>query len=106
MTFLRSWRKEMMKLAAQALEHFDERSGRSYYAILHFKAAHPEKDSTELAARFGEPCSVRSGAPKVPNSTWVSRIAGNALFFYAFLQVPTFRVAHAQIQEKGCCQLQ
>jgi RNA polymerase sigma-70 factor (ECF subfamily) len=52
-TFLRSWRKEMMKLAAQALEHFDQRSGRSYYAILHFKAAHPENDSTELAALFG-----------------------------------------------------
>jgi hypothetical protein len=58
-TFQQGWRKEMMKQAARALERFDKRSGRGYYAILHFKAAHPDKQSTELAALFG----ARQGKP-------------------------------------------
>lgn len=51
--FLRDWRTEIMGQASRALARLDDRRGQQYFAILHFKAAHPKKHSKELAPLFG-----------------------------------------------------
>jgi DNA-directed RNA polymerase specialized sigma24 family protein len=56
--FLESWREELLARGWAALALADAESGQSFYAVLRFRADHPEMRSHEMAealtARFGE----------------------------------------------------
>lgn len=51
--FRASWREELLARAWGQLEEFERRSGQPVYSVLHFRAAHPELRSPDLAAQLG-----------------------------------------------------
>ncbi len=64
--FVESWRDELLARSWAALQAAEEESGRPYYAVLRFRADHPEMRSPqmaeELSARLGRaltPAAVR-----------------------------------------------
>jgi len=58
-SFVQSWCDELLARAWTALAHSDETTGQPFYAVLRFRADHPEMRSPQLApqlaARLGRP---------------------------------------------------
>jgi RNA polymerase sigma-70 factor (ECF subfamily) len=48
--FVRSWRSELLSRAWQALERFEERTGRPFYQVLRLRVEQPDASSDQLAA--------------------------------------------------------
>jgi DNA-directed RNA polymerase specialized sigma24 family protein len=50
--FLDAWRAELLNKAWDLLRADEERTGRAYHTVLHFRAAHPELRSAQMAEQL------------------------------------------------------
>ncbi len=57
--FAESWRDELLSRAWEALRQAQPQTGLTYYAVLRFRADHPEASSADMAQRLG----ARLGKP-------------------------------------------
>jgi RNA polymerase sigma factor (sigma-70 family) len=60
--FLASWRDELLARAWQALAEVERQTGKPVYAVLRFRADHPDLPSAQMAERLGE----QLGRPLTP----------------------------------------
>jgi hypothetical protein len=51
--FLNAWRADLLERAWEALAREERRTGRPLHLVLHFRAAHPELRSAQVAERLG-----------------------------------------------------
>jgi RNA polymerase sigma factor (sigma-70 family) len=60
--FLTSWRDDLLARAWADLERFEKQTGQLYYAVLRFRASHPDLRSQEMAdqlsAQLGKPLTA------------------------------------------------
>jgi RNA polymerase sigma-70 factor (ECF subfamily) len=70
--FLESWRAELLDRAWKALQKLQEETGQLFYAVLHFRAEHPDMRSAEMSGRLSE----QLGKPV--NAAWVRQMLHRA----------------------------
>src|SRR5262245_57356739 len=63
--FLESWRAELLDRSWKALQKSQEETGQVFYAVLRFRAEHPEMRSPEMAERLSEQLGKPVSAPWV-----------------------------------------
>jgi len=70
--FLESWREELLDRAWKALQHLQEETGQTFYAVLRYRAEHPEQRSAEMS----EQLSAQLAKPV--NAAWVRQMLHRA----------------------------
>jgi RNA polymerase sigma factor (sigma-70 family) len=70
--FLESWRAELLDRSWKALQKLQEETGQMFYAVLRFRAEHPEMRSAEMSERLSE----QLGKPV--NAAWVRQMLHRA----------------------------
>jgi RNA polymerase sigma-70 factor (ECF subfamily) len=70
--FLESWRAELLDRAWKGLQELEKRTGQTFYAVLRFRADHPQMRSTEMSDRL----SVQLRKPV--NAAWVRQMLHRA----------------------------
>jgi hypothetical protein len=70
--FVESWRDELLDRAWKALQKLQNETGQMYYAVLRYRAEHPEQRS----AAMSEQLSLQLGKPV--NAPWVRQMLHRA----------------------------